>query len=79
MSTFLGILAEALTTPTTTVSSKSRADEFIELVRNDNFRYTHRDEYLAMFKYLDGFDQQVVLLKLRGINVCLWAYIKDNA
>ena len=76
-------LAETLAAEPTTDNNKmtiikSRADELVELVRNDRFKYTHRDQYLDMLKSLDTFDQKVVLLKIEKMSWALWSYLKDR-
>ena len=76
-------LAETLAAEPTTDNNKmtiikSRADEFVELVRNDKFKYTHREEYLAMLRSLDSFDQKVVLMKIEKMSWPLWSYLKDR-
>ena len=83
--TLIEILAEVAAsttdkkiTITSSTSTSVRVDEFIELVKNDSLRNCHRNDYLDMVEYLDGFDQKVAMMKLKEIDMCLWTFIKNR-
>ena len=58
--------------------SSTRADEAINLIMADTLRYCHREDYLEMASYLDGFERSVFLLKLSKVDYSLWWFIKNR-